>query len=149
MNMNDRLWSCHPERSEGSLCQDLGSCTMMNFHVNYSGAPSDSAQSCEHLFLLCLVSFCRPGCLPAAWEPASECHRAVVEVHHAVAETAFVQQLKLQANVVGERLFAASHHDGCEEQVALVDQPGLYRLGGKVRTAHRDVTYHGRLPLPD
>ena len=63
-----------------------------------------------------------------------------MEVHHAVAETAFVQQFKLQADIVGERLFAASHHDGREEQVALVDQPGLDRLGGKVGTAHADVT---------
>ena len=62
-------------------------------------------------------------------ETASERHRAIVEVHHAVAETAFVQQLKLQANVVGERRFAASHHDWCEEQVALVDQSGLESPG--------------------
>ena len=38
-----------------------------------------------------LGQFLSSWCLPAASEPASECHRAVVEVHHAVAETVFVQ----------------------------------------------------------
>jgi hypothetical protein len=61
-------------------------------------------------------------------------------MNHAVAETAFVQQLELQADTVGEGLLAASHHDGRDEQVVLVDQPGLDRLGGEVGTADRDVT---------
>ena len=65
---------------------------------------------------------------------------SVVEVNHAVAETAFVQQLELQADVVGEGPVAASHHDRRDEQVALVDQPGPDRLGGEVGTAHGDVT---------
>ena len=59
----------------------------------------------------------------------------VVEVNHAVAETAFVQQLERQADVVGKGPLAAAHHDGRDEQVALVDQPGLERLGGEVGTA--------------
>src|SRR5688572_23059819 len=42
---------------------------------------------------------------------------AVAEVNHAVAETAFVQQLELQADLVGEGLLAASHHDRRQEQV--------------------------------
>jgi hypothetical protein len=44
-----------------------------------------------------------------------------VEVHHAIAETAFVPELELQADIVGEGRLAASHHDGREEQVTLVD----------------------------
>jgi hypothetical protein len=44
-----------------------------------------------------------------------------VEVDHAAAETALFQQFELQADVVGEGPFAAPHHDGRDEQVALVD----------------------------
>jgi hypothetical protein len=56
-------------------------------------------------------------------------------VNHAVAETAFVHQFELQAGIVGEGLFAASHQNGREEQVALADEPALDRLGGDVGTA--------------
>jgi hypothetical protein len=49
----------------------------------------------------------------------------VAAVNHAVAETAFVQQFELHADMVGERLVTASHHDGHEEQLPLVDQSGL------------------------
>ena len=52
-------------------------------------------------------------------------------MNQAVAETVFVQQFELQADIVGEELFAASHHDGRDEQVALVDQPRLDRLDGE------------------
>jgi hypothetical protein len=48
-----------------------------------------------------------------------------VEVNHPADETALVQQLEFQADTVRERLFASSHHDGRDEQVILVDQPGL------------------------
>ena len=37
--------------------------------------------------------------------------RAVAEVDHAVAEAAFVQQLELEANVVGQRLLTSADHD--------------------------------------
>jgi hypothetical protein len=60
---------------------------------------------------------------------------AIVEVNRAVAETAFVQQLEVHANVVaGEGTFAASHDDGHEEQLVLVDQTGLDRPGRKLGT---------------
>src|SRR6266545_7211980 len=65
---------------------------------------------------------------------------AIVKMNHAVAETAFVQEFEPQADIVGEGLFAASHHDGGDEQVVLVDQPGLDRLGGEVSSAHGEVT---------
>src|SRR5215208_2148411 len=64
---------------------------------------------------------------------------AVVEVDHAAAETAFVDQFELQADVVGEGPFAASHHDRRDEQVALVHQPSLERLGGELGTADDHV----------
>jgi len=50
---------------------------------------------------------------------------------HAVAEPALVHQLELHADAVGERSRAAAHHDGADEQVALVDQTGRERLGGE------------------
>jgi hypothetical protein len=36
---------------------------------------------------------------------------------------------------VGEGRLAASDHNGHDEEVAAVDQPGLHRLGGEVGTA--------------
>src|SRR5829696_4612952 len=74
---------------------------------------------------------------------------AVAEIDHAVAETALVQQLQLQADIVGEGLLAASHYDGCDEQLAFVDQPGLERVAGEIRTAHRQVTLPRRLQPTD
>jgi hypothetical protein len=44
---------------------------------------------------------------------------------------------------------AASHHDGRDEQVALVDAPGLDRLGGGAGTGHADVTSRCRFHLSD
>src|SRR6266545_432136 len=66
--------------------------------------------------------------------------RAVVDVDDAVAETAFVQQFELHADIGGQGRLPASHHDRREEQVELVDQAGLDRLGGELRTSHGDVT---------
>src|SRR5450756_2025467 len=73
---------------------------------------------------------------------------AVVEVNHAAAEAAYVQQLKLHVGVAGQGLLAASDHDGRDEQVALVDQPGLERLGGEVGTAHAHVCLLYTSPSP-
>jgi len=58
-----------------------------------------------------------PGSVAVSSRPG-----AVVEVNHAVAETAFVQQFELQEGTVGKGLFAASHHDGRDDQMAIVDQ---------------------------
>jgi hypothetical protein len=54
-----------------------------------------------------------------------------------------------KAEAVGEGLVATAHDDGAEEQVALVDQPGLERLGGQVGTAHAEVGARRRLQLAD
>jgi FAD binding domain/Aromatic-ring hydroxylase, C-terminal len=82
----------------------------------------------------------RPDGIPAGWwsghaarpllagaiaEFGSSRPGSVAEVDHAVAETAFVQQFELQPDIVGQGPISTSHHDGCDEQVALVDQPGL------------------------
>jgi nucleoside-diphosphate-sugar epimerase len=55
-------------------------------------------------------------------------------VNHAAGKAAFGQQFELHADIVGKGLFAASHRDGRDEQVALIDQSGLERLAGQVGT---------------
>src|SRR2546425_2983848 len=95
-----------------------------------------------------------PGNKPRPRRIAVSSHaRTVVEVNHAIAEATFVQQLELQADLVGEGRFAASDHNGRDEEVALIDQPGLHRLGGEVGTADADVASGCRLhpaePLRD
>src|SRR5215217_2756734 len=86
----------------------------------------------------------RPGTVAISSRPG-----AVVEVNYAAFETAFVQQFELHADVVGEGAFTASHYDGRDEQVPLVDQPGLDRVSGELGTAHADVTSRSRFHLPD
>src|SRR5206468_4004134 len=83
-----------------------------------------------------------------AWASAAV-QRAVVEVNDAVAEAALAKQLEVQADTVGEGLLAASHHDRREEQLELVDQTSLERLGGELRTTHADVTGRSLFQLPD
>ena len=61
---------------------------------------------------------------------------AVVEVDHAAVETSLLQQIDLEAQVVGQGLRAAAHHDGHDEQVQLVHQAGRERLSGESRTAN-------------
>jgi hypothetical protein len=62
-----------------------------------------------------------------------------MQVDHAVAETPFVEQLELHANIVRKGRLATSHQNSVEEQVALVDQAGLDRLGGKAAGRHTRV----------
>jgi uncharacterized damage-inducible protein DinB len=73
----------------------------------------------------------------------------VAEEHHAAAEAAFLQQLEREPDVVGKSLVPAAHDDGDEEQMDLVDEPGLERLGGEVRAAHGEVAFRRRLQPPD
>jgi hypothetical protein len=54
---------------------------------------------------------------------------AVVEMNHATRETAFGLQIEPNADARGEIGLAASNHDGPNEQVVFIDQPGLYSLG--------------------
>ncbi|GAC1465707.1 MAG: hypothetical protein PVSMB1_15330 [Gemmatimonadaceae bacterium] len=56
---------------------------------------------------------------------------SVVEVNDAAAETVFVHQLEIQAHIVRQGPIAASHDNGCEEDVVLINQSGLDRLGSQ------------------
>ena len=60
-------------------------------------------------------------------------------MNHAVAEAAFIQQFELEADLVGESLDPSSHHDGRDDQMDLVDHPGLERLGGEIGPTHAEV----------
>src|SRR5436190_23607824 len=92
----------------------------------------------------------RSGVRRTAYErPSRSAERAVLEVDGAVAKTAFVQQLELDVNVVGESAFAGPHHDGNEEEAVLVDQPSLDRLRRKTGTPDGEVMAARRLELPD
>ena len=61
-------------------------------------------------------------------------------MNHAAAETALVDQLEVHTHIVGEGLFASSDHDGADEQLLFVDQPGLDCMRGQLGTSHADVT---------
>src|SRR5919206_1471203 len=75
---------------------------------------------------------------------------AVAEEDRTVAEAAFVEEFEIRADVaVPERALAAAHEDGNEEQLVLVHQPGLDRLGREIATADGEITVRGRLELPD
>jgi Co/Zn/Cd efflux system component len=83
-------------------------------------ADHDHAHDHDHDHDTCR-GFGRVGCLRLG---------AVVEVNDAVAESALVQKFELHEDMVGKGPFPASHHDGCEEHVVLVDQSGLDGLRG-------------------
>jgi len=51
---------------------------------------------------------------------------AVVKVHHATREAAFGQQLEREADLGRESRRAASHDNGHDEQVTLIDQSGVF-----------------------
>lgn len=58
---------------------------------------------------------------PAISQPPSGCvtvsspSGTVLEVDYTIAETAFIYQFELHADIVGEGPFAASHHDRRDE----------------------------------
>src|SRR6266496_100713 len=60
-------------------------------------------------------------CLLAAAMPSRSDAYAVVEVNDAVSEPVLVEEFELRADVVRQCALAATHHDGPEEQMALVD----------------------------
>jgi hypothetical protein len=74
---------------------------------------------------------------------------AVVEVDNAAGEAALTQQFQLHAAAVGESPVGAAHDDGRDEQMVLVEQPGLHHLAGEVGPAHRDVASRRRFHLPN
>jgi hypothetical protein len=72
----------------------------------------------------------------------------VAEVDDAVAEAAFVQQLQVQPEVVGEGSGAASDHDRREEELALVDETGRERVACQLGAADGEVPFGRRLQAP-
>jgi hypothetical protein len=53
-------------------------------------------------------------------------------MNDAVFEAALIEQLELRADVVRQGAFAATDHDRAEEEMALVNQPGVDRLAGEL-----------------
>jgi len=60
-------------------------------------------------------------------------------VYDAVAESALVEESELGTRVGRERRVAPTEEHGPDEQVALVDQPGLESLRCEVRTSHHEI----------
>src|SRR5213080_1509399 len=65
--------------------------------------------------------------------------RAVAEMYDAVAESALVEERELGARVGRQRRLAPTEDDEPDEQVALVNQPGLESLCREVRTSHDEI----------
>lgn len=64
---------------------------------------------------------------------------AVVKVDDTTAGPPLVKQLKVEADMPGEGVLAAAQHDWPEEQVALIHQARLKRLGSEISSAHRQI----------
>ncbi len=64
-----------------------------------------------------------------------------MEVNRAVVEAAFIEQLEIGANPIGECTPAAAHDHRDEEEVVLVDEPGRNRLTGQLGAADADVAW--------
>ncbi len=63
-----------------------------------------------------------------------------MEVHHAVGEATFVQQLQVQSEVDGQGSCTPSNHDRRDDQMALIDQACPKGLTGEVWAAHGQVS---------
>ncbi len=61
---------------------------------------------------------------------------AVVKLGDSAAGASFIEQLKVETGVGGKGSLATSQHDRPEEQVALVHQTRLERLGREIGSAH-------------
>ena len=65
--------------------------------------------------------------------------RAVAKIDHSIAKTALVQEIQPHAYVAGQDPLAAANHNGHDEQMNLVDEPGPDRVCGQGRTTHRNI----------
>src|SRR5579862_1474888 len=65
--------------------------------------------------------------------------RAVEDAYDAVTESALVEELQLGARVGRQCRIAPTEENGPDEQVKLVDQPGLESLCRQVRTSHDQI----------
>jgi hypothetical protein len=72
-----------------------------------------------------------------------------VEINHAAAETALVDQLEIHADTVGSDCLPPPTTTGVDEHVVFVDQPGLDCTPGQLGTSHADVASNTRFHLPD
>jgi hypothetical protein len=64
---------------------------------------------------------------------------AVVEVDDSTGGLPLSEQLKVEASMPGEGVLAAAQYDWPEEQVALIHQARLKRLGSEISSAHREI----------
>jgi hypothetical protein len=65
--------------------------------------------------------------------------RAVAEVYDAVSESALGEELKVGAHAGRQPWLAPADDNGPDEQLALVDQPGLESLRREVRTSYGEI----------
>ena len=65
--------------------------------------------------------------------------RVIAKIDHSISKTAFVQEIQLYAYVAGQNLLAAANHNGHDEQMNLVDEPGPDRVCGEGRTTHQNI----------
>ena len=63
-----------------------------------------------------------------------------MKVNHTICETAFVHQVKVQADIGRKKRIACSHQDRRDKKVILVNQPGPDRLSGKMGNTNTKVT---------
>src|SRR5436190_23183352 len=87
----------------------------------------------------------RPSALPTGGSAPS----AVTEVHDTVLEPVLRQQLQLDAGVAGECGLAFTDEHRINEELALIDQPGVERVRGEGRAADGQVAGGGRLQVAD
>src|SRR4051812_37404491 len=74
--------------------------------------------------------------------------RAVVHVDRAVPEPVLVNELERDTNTRREVRRAAAHDLWHDEPVVLVDEAGVDRLGGEVRSADADIAFGSLLAPP-
>ena len=74
---------------------------------------------------------------------------AVVEVHDTAAEPVLLQQIQLDAGVAGERRLSSTDEHRINEELALIDQPGVQRMGSEGRAADSQIARGGCLHLVD
>ncbi len=65
--------------------------------------------------------------------------RAVAEVYDAVSESALIEELKVGAYAGRQSGLAPADDNGQDEQLALVDQPGLESLRREVGTSYGEI----------
>ena len=62
-----------------------------------------------------------------------------MKVDDSTARPPLIEQLKVEAGMPWEGVFSAAQHDWPEEQVALIHQARLKRLGSEISSAHREI----------